>query len=1060
MSFNLGTAVGYLDLDTSKFKKGFNSALGDLKAFSNKTSSAGDRVYALGSAMNSVGSTLTKNVTVPLLGVGTIAVGVTSKFDSAMSQVAAVSGATGDDLSALRDKAKEMGAATKFSASEAADAMNYMAMAGWKTTDMLNGIEGIMNLAAASGEDLATTSDIVTDALTAFGLTAADSAHFADVLAAASSNANTNVSMMGETFKYCAPIAGSLGFSVEDTAEAIGLMANSGIKSTQAGTALRTIMTSLTGKVVIAGKAIGEVTIATSKADGSMRELSDILEDCREAFKGLSESEQAAAAESLVGKNAMSGFLALINAAPSDINKLSAAIDSCDGKSKEMAETMQDNLGGQLTILKSTLEGLAISIGELLMPTIRKLVSGLQGILTKINSLTDEQKQAIVNIALAVAAIGPLLSILGKLLMTVGKLPAILKSAKAGLVVLKGAIGSISGPVLAIIVLVVALIAAFVDLWKNNEEFRNKIIGIWTGITGAFSDFFSQITDRINALGFNFKDFGEVLTALWKGLCDLLGPYFIAVFNYIAIQIRTVLDVIIGIVDFFIAIFTGDWEGAWEAIKSIFMAVWNGIVDWFMNIVNLFGSLLDTICGWFGVDWKNSMESAGNGFKSVWQSVADFFVRIWNSIKDFFTGIIQSIWQKVKPLFDEIAGAFKMAWDVIELIWDYSKPFFAGIWEGIKAVFSVVGEWFKMIFTTAWEYIKMAWNVVVAWFTLLWENIKAVFSVVATWFKGVFNVAWEAIKATWNNVVNYFTMLWAGIKAVFAVVKGVLSGNFTDAWEAIKNLWDKVVNFFSGVWTGIKNVFGAVVNYFSSTFGSAWDAIKKVFSNFGSFFSNLWDIIKNTFVNLGTKIGNSISGAVKAGINGVIGMIEGTVNGFIGLINGAINLINTIPGVGIRKINRLSFPRLAKGAVLPPNNPFLAVVGDQTHGVNVEAPLSTIQTAVAEVIKDFAPVIVGWQEITVIVLREILQAVYEFGSIKRELQRLQSGNGNSPILEFRTNSGDLDYEKLAHCLADALRGAPVQPKVSVEMQDGDVYLDKERVGRSVAPVVSRVIVQG
>ena len=279
-----------------------------------------------------------------------------------MSKVAAVSGATGSDLEALRDKAREMGEKTKFSASEAAEAMNYMAMAGWKTEDMLSGIEGVMNLAAASGEDLATTSDIVTDALTAFGLTAKDSGHFADILAAASSNANTNVSMMGETFKYCAPIAGALGFSAEDTAEAIGLMANAGIKGSQAGTSLRTIMNNLSGDVTICGSAIGEVTIATTNADGSMRDLSDILADCRTAFSGLSESEKAAAAESLVGKNAMSGFLALMNAGEADINKLSSAIDNCDGSAASMAETMNDNLAGQLQILKSQLEELATRV--------------------------------------------------------------------------------------------------------------------------------------------------------------------------------------------------------------------------------------------------------------------------------------------------------------------------------------------------------------------------------------------------------------------------------------------------------------------------------------------------------------------------------------------------------------------------------------------------------------------------------------------------------------------------------------------------------------------------
>ena len=351
-----------------------------------KIDEAGEKLQNIGSSVENVGKKFLP-VTAAVTGLGTAAVKTAADFDSEMSKVSAISGATGDDFDQLRAKAREMGAKTKFSASEAASAMEYMAMAGWKTSDMLNGIEGVMNLAAASGEDLATTSDIVTDALTAFGLSAADSGHFADILAAASSNANTNVSMMGETFKYCAPIAGALGFSAEDTAEAIGLMANSGIKASQAGTSLRTIMNNLSGEVTFAGKNIGEVTIATSNADGSMRSLNDILADCRVAFSGLTESEKASNAEALVGKNAMSGFLALMNSSETDINKLRGAIENCDGASESMAETMQDNLNGQLTILKSQLEELAISFGDILMPTIRKIVSAVQQFVDKLNSI-------------------------------------------------------------------------------------------------------------------------------------------------------------------------------------------------------------------------------------------------------------------------------------------------------------------------------------------------------------------------------------------------------------------------------------------------------------------------------------------------------------------------------------------------------------------------------------------------------------------------------------------------------------------------------------------------
>ena len=432
MAVDVGSAIGYLDLDISGFLSGLETALSQTEASKNKIEALGTKVSGVGDKLESVGSSLTKKVTVPIVGLGTAAVTTTSNFESAMSKVSAISGATGTDLEDLSDKAKEMGANTKFSASEAAEAFQYMAMAGWKTEDMLSGIEGVLNLAAASGEDLATTSDIVTDALTAFGLTAADTAEFSNVLAAASSNANTNVSMMGETFKYAAPIAGALGYSIEDTAEAIGLMANSGIKGSQAGTTLRTIMSKLSGEIEICGEQLGEFTVQTTNSDGSMRDFNDILADCRTAFAQLSESEQASAASSLVGQEAMSGFLALMNAAPQDIEKLRGAIDSANdgmGAAAEMAETMQDNLTGQLTILKSTLEGLAISFGELMLPVIKDVVSGLQNLLTWINNLDEGQKKTIITLAIVVATVGPVLLVLGKLVSGVGSVITVIGKA-------------------------------------------------------------------------------------------------------------------------------------------------------------------------------------------------------------------------------------------------------------------------------------------------------------------------------------------------------------------------------------------------------------------------------------------------------------------------------------------------------------------------------------------------------------------------------------------------------------------------------------------------------
>ena len=451
-----------------------------------KIGATGEKLQAVGDKVSSVGQKLLP-VTGVVTGLGTAAVKTAADFDSAMSRVAAVSGATGSDFDKLRDKAREMGAKTKFSATEAADAMNYMAMAGWKTEDMLSGIEGIMYLAAASGEDLATTSDIVTDALTAFGLTAEDSGHFADVLAAASSNANTNVSMMGETFKYCAPVAGALGFSVEDTAEAIGLMGNAGIKASQAGTSMRSIMTNLTGDVKLSGAAIGDVTIATTNADGSMRSLSAILADCRVAFGGMTEAEKANNAETLVGKNAMSGFLALMNAAPEDIAKVSGAVNNCKDAAKNMADTMQDNLEGQLTILKSQLQELAISFGDLLMPAVRSIVSGLQGMVDVLNAMPDGVKQVIMIIALLAAALGPVLIIIGKVISAVGTIMTIVPKLAGVINTVKTAFGALNAvmlanPIAIVIAAIAALVAAFVYLWNTNEEFRQFWIRLWNEI--------------------------------------------------------------------------------------------------------------------------------------------------------------------------------------------------------------------------------------------------------------------------------------------------------------------------------------------------------------------------------------------------------------------------------------------------------------------------------------------------------------------------------------------------------------------------------------------------
>lgn len=363
-----GMAVdGHLNFDTKIDESGFNIGIKKLGSI------AKGGLSILNGALAG---------TISAIGTASVAaIKVGSDFEAGMSKVSAISGATGDDLQALTEKAKEMGAKTKFSATESAEAFSYMAMAGWKTEDMLSGIEGIMNLAAASGENLATTSDIVTDALTAFGLSAKDSTHFADVLAQASSNANTNVSMMGETFKYVAPIAGSLGFSAEDCATAIGLMANSGIKASQAGTSLRSILTRIVKPTKESEAAMGALGLSVTKSDGAMKSLNEIMLDMRQAFSGLTESEQASYAAMIGGQEAMSGLLAIVNASDADFDKLTASIENCDGASERMAETMNDNLPGALAIFKSAAEGLGIELYDSIQNPLKDIVKiGTQSI--------------------------------------------------------------------------------------------------------------------------------------------------------------------------------------------------------------------------------------------------------------------------------------------------------------------------------------------------------------------------------------------------------------------------------------------------------------------------------------------------------------------------------------------------------------------------------------------------------------------------------------------------------------------------------------------------------
>ena len=679
-----------------------------------KIGQAGATLEAVGGKITAVGSSLTRNVTAPLLAVGTAAAKVTADFDAQMSKVAAISGATGEEFDKLRDKAREMGAKTKFSAKEAGDAFEYMAMAGWKTEDMLDGIEGIMNLAAASGEDLATTSDIVTDALTAFGLQAEDSGHFADLLAAASSNANTNVGMMGETFKYAAPVIGALGGSAEDTAVAVGLMANAGIKASQAGTALRTGLSNLTKptKQMATYMDMYDIALKTNE-DGSL-DLMATMTDLREKMGSLSETEKAAAASAIFGKNAMSGWLAIINASDDDFNKLTAAVANCDGEAERMANTMNDNLSGQITILKSALQELAIQVGDTLMPTLRDIVARAQEFVLKLQGMDEETRKTVIQIAAFAAAIGPVLVVIGKLTTGIGvglqafsKLGSAISTlnmqAQLGVGAggkLAAALGSITAPVVAVVAAVAALTAAFVYLWETNEDFRNTMTEIWNGIKENVESFTQGIIDRLNEiaryLGFEdikdlattaWKELTTALLDLWNGFCSVLAPIFEGAFKVLSVALKTAFDAITAALDIFIGIFTGDWERAWNGIKDWFKT-------WTYALFDFVKILFDTIKGAFKAFW----EWIGPSWKTGWGEIKDYFVGIWNGIKEFFGGIWKHIKETVYSYLDGIKDAFTSVKEFFKSIGDGILNIFDNVLNGVKGFGDKIADTVKGTF--------------------------------------------------------------------------------------------------------------------------------------------------------------------------------------------------------------------------------------------------------------------------------------------------------------------------------------------------------------------------
>ena len=855
VAIDVGSAVGHLDLDINGFLKSLKTAQNEAEDTTKRISSTiGGHLQSAGKNLETVGSTLTKTVTAPIIGLGGLVVKTSSTFESAMSRVQAVSGASGGELQKLNKKAQELGATTAWSASEVADGMTEMAKAGWSASDIMDGMAGVLNSASASGEDLAQVSTIVADAITGFGLKAKDASRVADLLTQSANAGTIDITDLGESFKYISPIAKTMGFSIEDVTTAISAMSMSGIKGSQAGTALRTMLARMVKPTDDVKSAMDELGIKLTNSDGSFKSLNTIVSEMRGSFSGMTDEQKTYYATVLAGQEGMSGLLSLLSLSQGEYDKLAESMNSCKGVAEDTAKTMLDNFGGQLTILKSSLEGVAIQFGEVLLPYFKNFVDWVQKVVMRLQSMTKEQKEQIVNWVMFVGAIGPTMVIFGKLTSTIGKLMsafgmtkkvigtvqkdfkllqlgikhiqegfALSRAGFSGLgkeaSVLGSFLGGLSAPMIASAVAVGVLVTAFMTLWKTNEQFRNNMTATFKEITASLGAFFSGISKRFSALGISLESIVNVIKSVWLGFCNLLAPIFESAFSQVSTVINTVLNVILGIVDVFIGVFTGNWTQAWNGVKEIFSSVWEGIKASFSNVGSLLGGVANSILSWFGTS-----------LSGIWSSITGFFTNIGSSIVNAVSSFAINVVNKGK----------EMAVNFINAVVTFftNLPYKIGYF--LDYTLTTIAVWTVSMVNSAREMGTNFINVVVTFFRNLPTNVMnfltSAYNTVRQWDINMVNSARQVGINFVNNVVNFIRQLPSNVSRWFNntinSARNFVSGLGAKGREAGQNLLNNVVNtarsipskmlsigsdIVEGVWKGIisaKNRFVSNVKGF------------------------------------------------------------------------------------------------------------------------------------------------------------------------------------------------------------------------------------------------------
>ena len=802
-----------------------------------KIEEVGSKLETVGNKVSGVGEKLLP-VTAGVTALGTAAVKTTADFDSSMSQVQATMGITKDAMStlngetvntvdALRDLAKQMGSETAFSASECADAMNYLALAGYDTQEIYDTLPTVLNLAAAGGIDLASASDMVTDAMSALGMEVSQADTMVDQMAKTASTTNTSVAQLGEGILTIGATAKTIKGGTAELNTALGILANNGIKGAEGGTHLRNVILSLQSPTDTAADCMKDLGVQVYDSEGNMRSLNDILGDLNTSMDGMTSAEKQNIISSIFNKTDLAAVNSLLSNTGDTWDSLQQSIAESGGAAQQMADTQLDNLSGQLTLLKSALEGLAISFGEILMPIIRSLVERVQSFVDKLNSLSDAQKKSILKAAAFAAALGPLLIVFGKMVTAVGstmkgfsaltkgvaKLGVKIAGSSGSITGLGSALGAVAGPVLAVVAVIAVLVAAFKHLWDTNEAFRNAITAIWDGIKAKFESFSQGITDRLNALGFDFTSLVDVLKSIWDGFCQVLAPVFEGAFAAVSAVLGTVMDVITGLLDVFIGIFTGNWSQAWTGVKEIFSGIWDGVVGIFTAAVNMLRGIADTILGWFGTSWN-----------AVWTSVSTFFTNVWTGITSFFTGVWETIKNVVSVGILFIGSLLEAAWDIITLpfrfIWENCKDVIMKVWDAIKSVVSGA--------------INAVSNVISTVMTAISTVISTVWTAISSKISAVVNSIKSTVSTVFNAIKSVASTVWNGIKTAISTVVDGISSKVSSVFNAVKNTVSSVFNGIkstaTSVWNSIKSSITTPIEAAKNTVKSALDKISGFFS--------------------------------------------------------------------------------------------------------------------------------------------------------------------------------------------------------------------------------------